>query len=329
MTTHTKDLIALAYGSCPTDEPTLKQLATMFDRIAIPPLAFLNNNTFESAESKKTRAWLVATGILLEHDITKSPSSDAPHFRENFEVMHDDANFLLEPQGFSIEEMQAARGDEEKITDLRKRTAQGVAASAFDSIDPEKLGESIQRISTNTTRLLTLQLRNVLEWDAYSVISAELSSLDQDDSRSVTLHDVMKIVLSLPVPHQNVEWQHIIEYRNDPDAQVRFRILKSCMSDIAQGLLTPAQVEETLEYLINSYRGQMVLHGMHTHMKRLEVFVVSTADALARYAAHQWSPVSQSIFQLEPRKLALLEGESTTPGSEVAYVIEASVFNPS
>lgn len=329
MTTHTKDVIAVAYGSCPTDEPTLKQLATMFDRIAIPPLAFLNNNTFESAELKKTRAWLVATGILLEHDIKKSPPSDGQHLQENLEVMRDDANLLLKPQGFSIEEMQAAQGDEDKIADLRKRAARGVPASAVDSIDPEKLGESIQRISTNTTRLLTLQLRNVLDWDAYSIISAELSSLDQDDRNSPTHYDVLKIVLSLPVPNQNVKWQQIIEYRNDPVSQIRFRILKNCMSDIAQGLLTPSQIEETLEYLINSYRGQMVLHGMQTDMKRLEVFVVSTAVALAKYATHQWSPVSQSIFQLEPRKLALLEGESTTPGSEVAYVIEASVFNPS
>ena len=153
--------------------------------------------------------------------------------------------------------------------------------------------------------------------------------MDQDDSRSTAQHDVLKIGLSLPVPHQNVEWQHIIEYRNDPDSQIRFRILKDCVSDIARGLLAPAQIEETLEYLINSYRGQMVLHGMHTNMKRLKVFAVSTADALAKYEAHHRSPVSQSIFTLEPRKLALLEGESTMPGSEVAYVIEASVFNPS
>ena len=325
MTTHTKDLIAVAYGSCPTDEPTLKQLATMFDRIAIPPLAILNNNTFESTELKKTRAWLVATGILLEHDIKKSPPSDAEHLQENFEVIRDDANFLLKPQGSSIEEMQAARGDAERMADLTKRAAEPVPASPFDSIDPEKLLESIQRISTNTTRQLTLQLRNALDWDAYSIISGDLSSLDQNDRDSTTQHDVLKIVLSLPVPHENVEWQHIIEYRNDPDSQNRFRILKTCMSEIARGVLTPAQTEETLEYLINSYRGQMVLHGMHTNTKRLEVFVVSTADALAKYAAHQWSKASQSIFQLEPRKLALLEGESTTPGSEVAYVIDASL----
>jgi hypothetical protein len=211
MTIHTKDSIAVAYASCPTDETTLKQLAIMFDRIVIPPLAFLNHNTYESAELKKSRAWLVATGILLEHDVKKSPASDADQRRKNFEVMRDDANFLLKPGGFSVEEMQAARGDDEKIADLRKRAAEPIPASAFESLDPEKLFESIQRVSTNTTRQLTLQLRNVLEWDAYSVISVDLSSLDQHDHRSTSQHDVLKIVLSLPVPHENVEWQHIIE----------------------------------------------------------------------------------------------------------------------
>lgn len=328
MTTQTKDLIAVAYATCPTDEATLKQLATMFDRIAIPPLAILNNSVFESTELKKIRAWLVATGILLEHDIKKSPASDAQRFRNNFEVMRDDANLLLKPGGLSVEELIAARGDTEKMADLRKRAAEPIRESVVESIGLENLCESMLRISTNTTRQITLQLRHVLDWDAYAIISADLSWLDQD-SRSATQHDVLKISLSLPVPHQNVEWQHIIEYRNDPDSHNRFRILKNCMSDIARGLLTPEQVEETLEHLINSYRGQMVLHGMYTDLKRLEVFVVSTADALVKYEGHQWSPLSQSMFQLESRKLALLEGESTTPGSEVAYVIEASLFNPS
>jgi len=105
-------------------------------------------------------------------------------------------------------------------------------------------------------------------------------------------------------------------------------MLKDCMSDIARGLLTPPQIEETLEYLVNRYRQQMELHGVNTNLKKMEAFVVSTADALAKYEAHQWSSVSQSTFRLEPRKLGLLEGESTTPGSEVAYVIEAgSMFN--
>ena len=65
MTNQSRDLIAFPDTACVFDEAAMKQLATMFDRIAIPPVSFLNNGTFETPEIKKTRGWLVSSGLIL------------------------------------------------------------------------------------------------------------------------------------------------------------------------------------------------------------------------------------------------------------------------
>jgi hypothetical protein len=60
----------------------------------------------------------------------------------------------------------------------------------------------------------------------------------------------------------------------------------------------------------------------------MEVFVVMTAEIGANFEAFSWSAAAQALFTIEPRKLALLEGESTAPGSEVAYLMQAkSIFS--
>ena len=157
-------------------------------------------------------------------------------------------------------------------------------------------------------------------------MASQMSSLDQhDDQHDVgsARADLLKIVLALPVPDEHVPWEEIIEYRNDREFQKQFLVLRNCLSEIARGSLAPAQIEETLEYLLNRCRAQMELHEIKPDTTRVEMFVVSPTEVAAKLGGFGWSKTATSLFAFEHRKLELLEGESTTPGSEVAYVMDA------
>lgn len=326
-----KDLVAVPDPNFLLDEAALKRQVVLFNRIASPPLGMLSNNTFEDPQFIKTRAWLAEQGILFEPEMKRSSTaSERDVARKNFNSIRGDVNALLKPSGVSLKEFEAARGNEEKTAEIRERTAHPDYESGFSSVDPLRFFESIQRTTTNMTRIRAMELRNVEHLDAHAIISSDFSSLDQDDDRStqhdgLATHEVVKVTLALPVPDEQVSWEQIIENRTDPDLQNQFLMLKNCVSEIARGSLALSQVEETLEYLLNRYRRELELHDMTLNTTRLEVFVVSTKDVLGALAGFRWGKATRELFSPEPRKLALLEGESTSPGSEVAYVMVATV----
>ena len=324
MSTQSRDLVAVGFPGLSVDEVGLKQVATMFNRIALSGVSLIPPGTFEDPEFVTRRRWLLETGLLFDPD-PKTFGPDSPEDRMRaFDVLRDDADAVLKPSGLSLEEAMAARKDEAKAAEIKKKSAQ-LDPSAFASMDPAKFMESAQRLSANVMRIVTAQLRKS-NLDAYTVLASHFSSMDQHDE-SASSHDVVKIVLhALPVPAAHVPWEQIIDYRNDPESQKQFLQVKDCICEIARGNVAAMYAEETLRYLLNRHGQQLELHGIQLANIGLQVFVVTTADVVASLTGLSWSQDAQSSCSVEHRKLALLEGESTSPGSEVAYVIDATPF---
>ncbi len=330
MTTQSSELVGVAHQAFIFDEVSLKRMVTMFNRIAIPALSLtLTQSDFFSPEFAQNQARLAELGILFEPDVEKLRTSALQDPEKILDVIGDDLNELMMPiAGMGMEEMLAAQEDKEKLSEINQRSAEAYtrlqSEVASGSLDPEKLWELGKRLSVNITRVMTIQLREVENVDAYAVIPDTHSSLDQDDP-SPTKHDVVKIVLAaLPVPADDVPWEQIIEYRNDPESQ--FFDLKNALSEIATGSLTPIKAKEKVTYLLNQYRAHLERHQIKTTTRPLETFVVTTADSLNKLADFGQSDAVQSLFSLEHRKLGLLDGESTAAGSTVAYVTNTSSF---
>jgi hypothetical protein len=134
----------------------------------------------------------------------------------------------------------------------------------------------------------------------------------------------MRIVLTaLPLPTDETPWEQIIEYRNDPDSRAKFLDLRNWISEVAQGTLSPNEVEEKLEYLLSQYRRHLEIHRLKANAGTLETLVVTGADILGNLVSFQWGKAAKALFSIKVRQLALLEGELTARGSEVAYVMKA------
>lgn len=143
-------------------------------------------------------------------------------------------------------------------------------------------------------------------------------------SKRASKADVLKILVGqLPVPDESTPWEHILEYRSDPDSQSKFLALRHWMSEVARAELTPAEVEEKLEYLIDQYQKHMRLHRMKTNAGTLETIITTGAEMLGDILSFKWGKAAQALFSLKKREVALLEGELTAPGNEVAYIVKA------
>lgn len=330
MSTPSKELIAIAHVAFIYNEAALKQLVTIFNRIAFYALSgALRPNAAHlfTPEFVKNRSMLVDLGILYEPDMeTWEPAADSAT-RTSVLSLFDDVNEMLRPFGVSVEEMLAARNDKEEAKRIREKMALPVEELAAKVPDHARLIQTERRLTVNTTRMFAIQVRNQGNSDAYATIPSEDSSLDDDDQRP-NKHDVLKIAVVVPVPDQQASWQQIIEYRNDSDSQERFFELKEWMSDISRGAIAEAEAQQKLEFLLDQYRRVLQRHEIQINWTKLEAFLVTSADDAQRFTPFQKNQSASPLFSVEPRKLALLETESTLAGSIVAFVTKTkSMFS--
>ena len=318
MTTHPKDVVAVLHQTLALDEAALKQVAVLFNRFAFFGLSSFGSLPDTHQALIKHLTWLAETGILFEPEIQKSDDQD---FKNR--MLHD-IDELYKPVGLSAEDLLAARQDEEKAKEFKNKARQMGPALTSGAFDLAAVFAAIQRMSVNMTRLQAIQLRNFNNLDAHAIVPIEFNSLDQDDEH-VNKHDVVRIVIAeLPVPDRDVSWEQIFEYRNDPNSLNRFLDLRNWISDTARGKLTPREVEERLGPVLKRFRKQMEIHQLKTVTTTLEAFVTTTADVVRSLFASGGNTIFMGLCSIEQRKLALLEGESTAPGSEVAYVLGTS-----
>ena len=331
MSTKTKAFVAVAHSLIGLNEPALKQLTVIFDRIGIQGLSMdLSKTPFIDQDFIERRTWLAELGILFDLDLDKLKGSTAHDYAKTREMILEDTDSFTEPTfGMSAQEMVAAREDEEKVAEIRKRGREADKKLQDGSIDPLKVWEISQRLSTNTARMFASQLRDIEDVDAHAVIPFEFSSLEQDDPR-ITKYDVVKITVGvLPVPVEHVPWQQIIEYRNDPHTKGSFLLIKHWMSEVARGSFTLDQVEESLEYLLNRFRLNLETHQINSTTMALVAYVVTNPEFLQMLAGAGPDWGTRALFSIEPRQIGLLEGESTSLGSAVAFLMQMGLGFPS
>ena len=324
MSNQPKEFVDIAHALVGLDESALKQLTVIFNRIGIQGLSMdLSKVPFISPDFIKLRAWLAESGVLFDLDLDKLKTATAHDHAKTRDMLREDTDsFTMPTFGMTAKEMVAAREDEEKVAEIKKRSRETDQRVADGSIDVHAIS---LRLSTNTIRMFASQLRDIEDVDAYPVIPSDFSSLEQDDPRLVK-HDVVKISLSaLPVPVEDMSWQQIIEYRNDHDTKDSFLLIKELMSEIARGTFTLFQVEETLEYLLNRFRRNLETHQINATTMALSAYVVAKPEFIQTLAGAGPDWGSRALFSVEHRKIGLLEGESTSAGSAVAFLTQMNM----
>lgn len=296
----------------------LKRDALTFNYIAIPDV-----NRYLSAIDK------------LPADITSRLPLGSPQFLVELNNLHEkgiirDLTESTFSQQISDDEYKDVLASENEIREkLRKFAPQAskLKLEPGDFLkDPEKTIEALQPAILQLiaeafrTRRLSIQLRSLSEVDAYPISALNGFTVSVQGSRKA---DVVHIAFNaLPIPDDSTPWEQIMEYRSDPDSRSKFLALRHWMSEVARAELTPAAVEEKLEYLIDQYQKHMKLHRMKTNVGTLETIVTTGAEILGDLASFKWGKAAEALFSLKRRNIALLEGELTAPGNEVAYIVK-------
>lgn len=289
-----------------SEYPSLKREALMFNRLAVSHLKSIL--TTKSQFGRSSEQYVNELNGLIEKDIV----FEAPEIPPDLGLFNN--QHFLKNVDSTIEQ-------QDKVNQL---VAEIDALNPVDESRIEHLSvylKMMKSVADSHIRATSIQLRVLNSLDAYPVVSTELEQAQESHANK---SDVVQIILNaLPVPDESTSWEQIFEYRSDPDSQAKFLDLRNWMNEVARGNLTSMEIEQKLEYLLSRYQRHLELHRMKTNAGTLETIVVMAGEIAENLAHFNFGKAAKALFSLKHRRIALMEGELTSPGSEVAYVIKA------
>ena len=307
--------------------PSLKREALIFDRVGIFNFPYaemlledrertLNRDREETQFYAGEIKWLIRQGIVFS--LTSDPDIEALNKEdlmsdEQYRRVNDKFNYL------------SGKTRDIVLSNSRKREA-AKKIGLPEAPMPDEFFTTVEQQNFLWARMAALKLRMSKQVEACPIVTKPffVRNLPAPGLAETSKNDVIQVVLrAIPVPSEAVSWEQIIEYRSDHDSQSKFLALRHWMSEMARAELNPAEVEEKLEHLIDQYQKHMRLHRMKTNVGTLETIITTGAEMLGDLFSFKWGKAAQALFSLKKREMALLEGELTAPGSEVAYIVKA------
>jgi hypothetical protein len=226
--------------------------------------------------------------------------------------------------GFDLNELPKAKGDEVKTQAIMKKL------ESLKSVTMEEMRSRMEFVgflkngllmSSYFTRGISIQLRELEHVDAFAVLSATIPDFTETVSNK---NPVVQITLkTLPIPDDETPWEKITEFRSDPDSHTKFLAFRNWMNEISRNKLSPIEIEQKLEFLLDQYNQHIKIHRMKANAGTFQTIITTGAELLGDVVSFKWGKAAEALFSLKHRNIALVEGELTAPGNEVAYIVKA------
>ena len=304
----------------------LKQQALLFDQIGIFNLneimfdsiaALMDETRKEGGFLKSELTWLREKEIVFEPNIDSIKEED-----------------LRTEIGESLFFRLIEKGEEyRKLAEKQERThiPENFEEINIDEIDVDEfiedfndlsaLFESRREIDSIILRLLSLSMEKTEKITAVTTLPLIEYTRQIPNSKKC---DVMQIVINkLPLPDNMTPWEQIIDYRDDPENQKMLLALRRWIRKISAENLSPIEIEEELEWLINEFQNHMKLHKLKANTEILEVMVKAPLEIIEDLVKLKLSKIPESFFAIKKRQLSLMEAEINAPGKEMAYIIKS------
>jgi|GEM_PF-6223236 len=138
-------------------------------------------------------------------------------------------------------------------------------------------------------------------------------------------HQVLSIVLKrLPTPSEDLPLEDLLAFKRDPDTQYKLAKFWHWTNKTAKGMSSQHELEEEIDWLITDYSHHLGQLTKEVNSERVEVLVATPVEVLEDLVKLRWGKVVRAIFALHRKKISAHGAELKLPGSELAYITDAS-----
>ncbi len=297
------------------DFSTLKQQALLFDQIGIYKLS----NFYKTLQETEGLVQKIAPSIPGRAGSIIAELEWLQQMEIIFEL-----SMLDELKSQSMESFAQIGG--QKFEDAKKLILKilEVPPSSFTKIEDEPRKLALMKEQHFTVlRLLSIVMETtknctVVTTHPYTEYMRELPNSSKSNVTQI-------VIKNLPLPSNETPWEQIIDYRKDAKTQERLLDLRRWIRKISTENLTPHEIEEEIEWLINEFENHMKLHKMKANTEAVEVITKAPLEFLEL----KFSKIIEPLFVIKKRKINLLEAEMTAPGREISYIVKTQeAFQP-
>jgi len=296
---------------------SLKQEALIFNKISVPWVPLLVKIFPDPGfihPLLPDAKWLLEQGVIVDPDVLcgdKRLTSDREY--QKYKGREEQLKSEVSPLDWDLAMLKAHFSVFDSMLNIKRKEDPLTQLTA-------KVDALYSRINELQKRRICIALRKI---GGMSAVPISYNHALPASRREAKQAEILQILLkSMPIPDDATPWEQIIEFRKDADSMAKFLALRNWMNETARAKLTPVEVEEKLEYLMSQYQRHMQLHKMKTNPGTLETILVSSAEILENLIKFKFSKLAKALFTIRHRKISLIEGELTSPGSEMAYMIK-------
>lgn len=327
-----KQFIAVSSSIDQTDG-ALKRALFLFDRLA---LVNLNHSRLELRRAPHLRAdldWLVAQGYAFD---LKNPVEEwREHYRGVFAPGFDSIGRMQSEVVAFLDYLRkkrtALRWNSRLDARLRDQKLE-----ALDVVESRLLARihSIDLASRHDTDAVILQSDTYpldgRSFDTIRVAAEQIEGMPaefrhirdlmldtrEEQTMTITLH-------AFPVPGDTTPLYEVTAFRRETEMQAHFMALKVWMNRTAAGELTPQQIEDELQHLMNEFESQIARARLSVGRTVVTTLAISSAAFAEELVRFRFSKALERLGAFRARKLALLGAEAAAPGRELAYIVKA------
>jgi len=179
--------------------------------------------------------------------------------------------------------------------------------------------ERFREVGQLDTRICSIML-NKKEQNLYTPIIRN-NYYNFAPSEQYSTNTVLSVVLKrFPTISRNIEIEKFIDFKKDPDTQLKLARLKDWILEISKKNYSEKEIEQKIDFLLLEYIKQLEIHKMKYNLGSIETFVTTTLGILENLVKLNFSKAAKVLFDLAKQDLTLLESEQKMIGKEVAYL---------
>jgi hypothetical protein len=130
-------------------------------------------------------------------------------------------------------------------------------------------------------------------------------------------------IRSLPVPSDDVPWEQIIDFRDDPDNRRRFQDLQYWMRRMVQEGMSDRDISNDLDYQIRRYEDYMRVQKLKFRRVSFRTLISVPAGIVEDILHARFRSALDMLFSVKDIGVELAEAELGAPGRNLAYVVKA------
>ncbi|RDI15893.1 hypothetical protein [Flavobacterium sp. AG291] len=178
--------------------------------------------------------------------------------------------------------------------------------------------ESQEKVQDLNSRCYSMKL-NTVNKNIYIPILKEPHNqfLDEHTVKNSAVYSILTNKIPTPT---DFNYLQLSELKSDPDFKLKSYRLRNWINEVSKENLSTKEIEQKLEYLLEEYTQQFLLHKMKYTLSSFESFITLTADTIENLARLKFGAVAKTIFDIQKSDIAFLEAETNFAGREVALI---------